>query len=199
MVRKVDRRIQKTRATIKKAFIELLNEEGFWSISVNSIATRANINRGTFYLHYEDKFDFFEKYVDELLNELTSKMESLNKETDREKCGIKNDDTNIYMLFFKHFQINASFYKPILSFNGGEHFYSRFIEIIKMFYLQEYDEFSSDQQIDKGILINFLAHAQLGVISSWLKEGMVQTPEYMGSQLSLLLSSLVNNYGDKSN
>lgn len=53
----MDRRIQKTRQSIMNTFIDLLAEKGFEKITINDIAERANINRGTVYLNYVDKFD----------------------------------------------------------------------------------------------------------------------------------------------
>lgn len=37
---------------------------------MQDIAERADINRGTFYLHYQDKYDLFERSVDDMLEEL---------------------------------------------------------------------------------------------------------------------------------
>ncbi|WP_179151998.1 TetR/AcrR family transcriptional regulator [Oceanobacillus senegalensis] len=195
MVKKEDRRIQKTKKTIKKAFIELLNEKNFGEVSVNDIAKRADINRGTFYLHYQDKFDLFEKYVDELLNELISKIKISNLEEYQGKKADKKE-SNPYVLFFKHFQEYSSFYKPILSFKGGPYFYIKFIEFIKDYYMQEYSKLPihhKEPKTDKEILVNFVAHAHLGVINNWLQNDMTKTPEYMGEQLSALLSSLVKS------
>ena len=53
---KEDRRVRKTRSAIKSSFIELLNEKELEKITIQDIADRADINRGTFYLHYEDKY-----------------------------------------------------------------------------------------------------------------------------------------------
>ncbi|MBI3151775.1 MAG: TetR/AcrR family transcriptional regulator [Chloroflexi bacterium] len=52
---KLDPRIKRTRILILQAFESLLAEKGFESISVQDIATKADINRGTFYLHFPDK------------------------------------------------------------------------------------------------------------------------------------------------
>ncbi|WP_281196304.1 TetR/AcrR family transcriptional regulator [Lactobacillus acetotolerans] len=46
---------------IKKAFVELLQEEPFEEIKVSEIARRAGIDRQTFYLHFVDKYDLLEK------------------------------------------------------------------------------------------------------------------------------------------
>lgn len=60
----MDRRIQKTRQAIMNTLVDLLTEEGFDKITINDIADRANINRGTVYLHYVDKFDLLDKCIE---------------------------------------------------------------------------------------------------------------------------------------
>ena len=51
---KFDRRVVRTKQQIRRALIELLAEKGESSIAVRELAQRANINRGTFYIHYKD-------------------------------------------------------------------------------------------------------------------------------------------------
>jgi AcrR family transcriptional regulator len=53
---RVDPRVKRTLQLLQKAFDDLLEEKGFPNITVNDIAERANINRATFYLHFEDKY-----------------------------------------------------------------------------------------------------------------------------------------------
>ena len=55
--RKQDRRTRYTRQTIKDTFLELLNQKSFTKITVTEICKNAEINRGTFYLHYYDIHD----------------------------------------------------------------------------------------------------------------------------------------------
>lgn len=59
----VDLRIQRTQKSIKQAFFDLIEEEGFDHISVKDITARAMISRNTFYLHYSDKFDLLNKML----------------------------------------------------------------------------------------------------------------------------------------
>ncbi len=47
----MDRRIARTKTAIREALVALIEEKGFDAILVSDIAERANINRGTFYLH----------------------------------------------------------------------------------------------------------------------------------------------------
>src|SRR5690348_9052717 len=52
----VDRRVQRTRQLLRQAFVEVAQEKGLTAVSVQDITERANIHRGTFYTHYEDKY-----------------------------------------------------------------------------------------------------------------------------------------------
>lgn len=64
---KMDRRRRYTLSVIREAFFALLAEVGFAKMTVADICRRADINRGTFYLHYEDKFALLDELIDEAL------------------------------------------------------------------------------------------------------------------------------------
>lgn len=72
---RLERRWEKPRSTAGGAtpsrsyrtFFALLAEVGFAKMTVADICRRADINRGTFYLHYEDKFALLDALIDEAL------------------------------------------------------------------------------------------------------------------------------------
>ena len=67
-VKRDDRRARYTKMVIHDAFFELLESEGFDKMSVTDICKRADVNRGTFYLHYEDKYALLDELIDEALD-----------------------------------------------------------------------------------------------------------------------------------
>lgn len=58
--RKEDPRVTRTRQLLLQAFMELMNEKSFQSITVQDIADRATVNRVTFYAHFQDKYALLE-------------------------------------------------------------------------------------------------------------------------------------------
>jgi AcrR family transcriptional regulator len=60
-----DRRVQRTRETIRLAFIDVIREKGLEGASVREITERANISRGAFYAHYADKYALIETFARE--------------------------------------------------------------------------------------------------------------------------------------
>ncbi|HQE69874.1 MAG TPA: TetR/AcrR family transcriptional regulator [Atopobiaceae bacterium] len=66
--RREDRRVRYTRQVIHEAFFDLLREKGFGKVTVADICRHAEINRGTFYLHYIDKFALLDEVIGEALD-----------------------------------------------------------------------------------------------------------------------------------
>lgn len=68
--KRVDRRVERTRQLLQQAFKEVVLEKGFSATSVQDITERANVNRGTFYLHFADKYMLLDAFVREDLRQL---------------------------------------------------------------------------------------------------------------------------------
>ncbi|MGH2459225.1 MAG: TetR/AcrR family transcriptional regulator [Chloroflexota bacterium] len=64
-VNESDRRVRRTRKLLQDAFLALIAEKSFQSISVQDIARRADVNRATFYAHFADKYALFDYVVGE--------------------------------------------------------------------------------------------------------------------------------------
>lgn len=61
----IDLRVRRTRHLLQQAFMELMMEKGFQSITVQDIAERAMVNRATFYDHFVDKYALLEHSISE--------------------------------------------------------------------------------------------------------------------------------------
>lgn len=68
MQNKTDPRVAKTKRAIHAAFLPLLKEKKELSrVSVTELARRAEINKGTFYLHYSDLYALYEEVLSEYI------------------------------------------------------------------------------------------------------------------------------------
>lgn len=73
-----DRRFIKNKKEIRKAYIKLVIEKGYKKITISDIAERADINRMTFYAHYDMVEDVFNEFLDDMEQEI---FDSIKKET----------------------------------------------------------------------------------------------------------------------
>ena len=51
---KTDRRVRRTKALLLQGLMQLMETKDVKDISVKELSDQADINRGTFYLHYSD-------------------------------------------------------------------------------------------------------------------------------------------------
>ena len=66
---KMDRRVRRTKTLLLQGLIRLMGEKDIKDISVKELSDLADINRGTFYLHYNDVYDMLSKIEEELFQE----------------------------------------------------------------------------------------------------------------------------------
>ena len=127
---KEDRRIRKTRNILKSSLAELMKEKDFKDITVKDIAERADINRGTFYLHYKDTYDLLEKVEDEIILEFQAMIDMYKPKTTITTLlpilepivdYIIKNETICFSLFEN--QSNSNFlykFRKLISKNGAE-------------------------------------------------------------------------------
>lgn len=192
--KKTDRRVLRTRQRIKETFAQLMEEKGFEAMTVRDLTERADINRGTFYLHYLDKYDLLEKSEGEIFEDLERIADEAWESLSRDQYEQMNLDEPFPFIInlFEYLEENYEFIQVLLGPNGNSAFQARVKEVIKKKML---DKFLRYTQTDKMLvpmdyLVAYVSSAHLGVIQEWLQRGMDRTPHEMA-----LLLSKVSNFG----
>ena len=188
----MDRRILKTRKIIKDSFVELVNEIGFEKVTVKNITEKANINRGTFYLHYKDKYDLLEQSQNEILNEIKEIVILASQEVKSSLSlnSIGNIEPFLVRLY-TYIGENADLMPIILNSNEHSSFINDFKSLIQ-YYIVNF--ISSNDRINKEIsgkyMLEILSSIHIGVIQKWISDGMIESPE----EISSMLSNIINNF-----
>ena len=85
--RKTDRRTLNTKTLIQESLLSLLAEKEYSQISVAELCRRAGINRGTFYLHYNNLRQVIDALFDEALSDIHSLLKHISLDAaDDDKC-----------------------------------------------------------------------------------------------------------------
>lgn len=64
----MDKRVQKSKAAIKKSLSELIVKKGFESVKAREVAEKAGVNRSTLYLHYSSLDSILYEMEDDVVN-----------------------------------------------------------------------------------------------------------------------------------
>jgi AcrR family transcriptional regulator len=182
-----DRRIIRTRLVIRAALAELIEEKGFDGLTVKDITTRANINRGTFYLHYQDKLDLLkqtEAEVAEDIEKLLLKADLLH-DTD---FNSMNKPLPVLVIVFDYLKENAPLMRAIFGLQGGAEFQGLIRKImeksLKIGFLVGMK--TENFLVPGDYLISYVISAHFGVVYTWLQKGCPESPKEMALILSRL-------------
>ncbi|NEN83595.1 TetR/AcrR family transcriptional regulator [Paenibacillus elgii] len=176
----MDRRIIKTRQAIMEAFVGLMEEQSFEKITIHAIADRANVNRGTVYLHFTDKYDLLDQCIETYLQLLY------------ESCMPDGDPSivaaNALLLrTFEFLERHASIYSTLITSKGIPAFRKRMIAMMERGIEEHIKSCGLSPGLNREILVQFLAAAVAGLVEWWIVQSMPYTPKEMVEQLMLIL------------
>lgn len=73
-VRSDDRRVVRTKKAIREAFLNLLRSEDYDRVTITAVAREADIDRKTFYLHYDSVDDVLDEFIRERAEQMVASL-----------------------------------------------------------------------------------------------------------------------------
>lgn len=187
---KNDRRISKSTKALKNALITLMEKKDFKKISITDIVQLADLNRGTFYKHYETKEELLNELIDDVMEDLVQSYREPYLHTDSFTIAELTTST---VKIFEHVESFGNFYTIIVNSNVLPGFQNRICNVLKQ--LAQSDlvvEMSPNERINAELLSSYNAYAIFGLIVEWVRGGFKYTPTYMAEQLIEILSNHTN-------
>lgn len=178
----MDRRIQRSRQMIMEAFIGLLGKQDFERITIQGIADRANVNRGTVYLHFTDKYDLLEQSVETYLMMLADSCAP-------EEGGETELSRDLLIRTFRYLKEHAAIYSVLITNKGISTFRQRMTQMIETNMVVVVNQMNLATGIHRDVLAQFLSVSVTGLIEWWVVQSMPYTPEEMVEQMTKILEA----------
>lgn len=184
-----DRRVRKTRAAIEDAFMALMKEKDINKITVTDITERADVNRGTFYIHYMDIYDLLDNVEDRILREI----ESISKIDMLDVSKILENENEVgfnIVSVLEKIQEGKEIFKRLLSSGGDIHFYEK----IKKFWGENFVQ-RTVESLDikpemlhehREYLIDFHVSGIIGILKRWLDDDTDKSTEYIVKAIKII-------------
>jgi AcrR family transcriptional regulator len=125
-----ERRKQRTREALKQAAMELILDKGYDAVSVQDITDRADLGRGTFYVHFNDKEDLIWNVVREGFDAVTRMIAGFADESPKLEY-------RIWICMFEHAEAHRDLYLVTLSSKGSMQFTERTIDYLAQVVIAE--------------------------------------------------------------
>jgi len=190
MFKKTDLRVKRTHKMIIDAFFVLVEEKGYDNVTIQDIADEAMINRATFYAHFKDKQDLYEKIFDFAIDAFTSVLDSDPFVTGN-RIKVKQIEhllTQIYIKIHK----NKKFFLTIMDGSSNELLRKRLAEIIYEKYADIFAKLritENDIDVPIDFIIEYMTSIFTGTLHWWITSDTDMSPNH----LARLVIKLVGN------
>jgi AcrR family transcriptional regulator len=180
--KKPDRRSLKTKKAICGAFAELLTEKELHKITVQEIADKADVNRVTFYKHYLDVYDLYDKLEEEILIELGMLILQLDELHSEE----------FFSCLIAYIFDNKVIFTMIFSPNGTNHLRDKFGRLMEGLFRKLISEQQKKDISDKKIeyLSCYRAHGCIAMLEKWVHNNFMESKDFMIKTVSEIDQSI---------
>ncbi len=121
----------RSRKLIRQAFLELLQEKEAAKITVTDIVKRADINRGTFYAHYQDVHAVMEQIENEIIDKMMEFLSALDR------GNFYNDPTPLLLQVSQYLSENLDYYRVLINSRESGTFLDKLKDIFVSFMVND--------------------------------------------------------------
>lgn len=171
-MKKIDRRITRTRRLLGEALLELVQEQSFDAITIRDITERADIGYATFFRHYASK----EELLAEQLENIIRQIEAL-----------AGDRTGDYFrregaLLYEHARENELLYQGLLGGHVDAQVIRRLRDALIKVIRPHVEGHVKEEEflVPFDLVVNHVAAATLEMLVWWLENEMPYPPDEMG-------------------
>lgn len=192
---KKDLRIIKTEDSLRKALLKLLKTKTLETITISELCRLAQINRGTFYLHYQDVHGVFRHYFEVIVDDLKEAYEEPYRKTNFNIRTMTSEMIEI----FSHVKKYKTFYQIVFDEKIPMTYYYLVFDTIRKIMresLEKHPLFNQEAE-HFNYHISYHTNAIIGILLEWHRQDYIISPEELNQQLIKLLVN-AGTFGDES-
>ena len=190
MEKKTDRRIRKTKQQLQEGFIHLRKSKSIKDITVKELCELTDLNRGTFYLHYKDIYDLSEQLESSLFISL---QDVLDKHSLDYENNLTNSQEPLLRDILQLIKDNADFCTMLLGDTGEITFINKLKKLVlDIVFKKCINIFDFNKEEHFTYSYNFILYGCIGIIDSWLLNGLKESPEEIAQLTSKMILDGIN-------
>lgn len=177
-----DRRVRRTQKLLKESLLELMDQKEFKNISIKDITELADLNRGTFYLHYTDTYSLLQEMESEVLKDF--------QEIVSDRCNAFEKDSLLHVInpIIEYIEKNKKICKTFFENNASNDFVNRFHQLIlKNGTAIIKEQYPNAGEVTLNYFFEFITYGLTGVLKLWLDTDMKQPKE----EIALMVDRII--------
>lgn len=175
-----ERRRLRTRKLLIETALQLVLEKGYDSVSIQDITDRADLGRGTFYIHFKDKEEIVWTAIQELFQELE---EEAHQQLDRRMPQVEYHG---FLNIFRHAEKHRDLYRVMFGRQGAVVLTARAQDFLADAFLYDIRNAPEPTEIDFNIPEEIEAQILTGVIARLLFWWLETPNDYSAEQMAAM-------------
>jgi AcrR family transcriptional regulator len=164
------RSAMRSRENIRKAYVELIHEKGTINITVKELVERADVNRSTFYAHYQDIYAVLEEIENEIVQKMFTFLDA------SEHTELLYNPLPFLMRIGAELERNREFYRLLIETSGSVAFIQKLKGVFLKQMLTDKKAFSQvKRQREFLVCMNLLAGGGVDLLCDWVT-GKIDVP-----------------------
>ena len=156
-------RVRMTKQLLRRAFTQLLMEKPIQNITVRELCERAQVNRGTFYVHYSDIYALMEAIEKQMVEELAAALDGLDVTPGNTKSLVEP-----CRKIFEFLKQNSDVCIILLGKNSDFAFVDRLVQMGKESSLKQYMEcYPKASKKQAEYFYSFVSSGCIGLLRQW--------------------------------
>lgn len=187
-VQKQDRRIRKTQKLLKESLLELMEKKEFKNISVKDITELADLNRGTFYLHYADTYSLLQEMETDVLKDFQYMVSSY-------RDVFKKDSLlPVVIPIIQYIEENKKICKILFENSSSNDFVNRFHTLVlKNGTAIIKEQYPDAKDVTLNYFLEFITYGLTGVLKQWLNTDMKEQKEEVAEFVDKVIMGTAKN------
>ena len=185
-----DRRVRKTKKALRQGLVSLLGRKNLKDISVRELTDEADLHRGTFYVHYRDIYDLYDRTWQEMLEEMKAIFLQHPPEELRASPG------PLFLAMMEYAWENRDLCQMFFGPHVDQALIRELEKVLEEKCARDWPVlFPQGDTPDSGYLRTFMVDGCMGVVRRWVAEGMTKSPREMAALLDELIKGVLGAAG----
>lgn len=169
---KKDRRIRKTEKQLLDGLTYLMETKSINDITVRELADIVDINRSTFYLHYQDIYDMIEHIENDLIEKFTDALGPKVNPNIISAASQEEEFLKIMKSIFNLLLENRTICKALLGHNGDIKFVNKISKIVsdRIQYILNLVASKKYSDTDLELVESYFVAGCIGLVQHWLND-----------------------------
>ncbi len=182
---KDNRRTRQTRRLLKDAYIDLMQDRPVSKITVKALCDSADLNRSTFYLHYEEPNDVLKDIENETIENLRGYLLAIGTEKEHNISAVS-------LPFLNYVKENGKLFSVLLVNNENPYFLRKLTELTAENIRQQMG--THLQETYESMVFSFIISGSLSVLTEWIRSDFLLPAADLALLITMLCISAIERY-----